>query len=94
MWSSTPEMFVGIAEAFSPKELASQFDVNVVGIHRVNRAFLPAMRKRGPGLMINISSVAGRISVPFNAAYHARASGPSKGTRWRCGRSWRLLAST
>lgn len=65
------QMFVGIAETFTTEELTRQLDVNVVGIHRVNRAALPAMRKSGKGLIINLSSVAGRIGVPFNAIYHA-----------------------
>ena len=65
------QMYVGLGEAFSAEELTRQLDVNVVGIHRVNRAFLPAMRAQGRGLMINISSVAGRMAVPFFAVYHA-----------------------
>jgi NAD(P)-dependent dehydrogenase (short-subunit alcohol dehydrogenase family) len=65
------QMFVGIAEAFTAEELAGQLDVNLVGVHRVHRAFLPAMRARGTGLLVQISSVAGRIGVPFNAVYHA-----------------------
>jgi hypothetical protein len=43
----------------------------VVGIHRVNRAFLPAMRIRGSGLIMNVSSTAGRTAVPFVGIYHA-----------------------
>lgn len=65
------QMFTGITEAFSADELALQLDINVVGVHRMNRAFLPAMRKAGRGLVINISSVAGRMSVPFFGVYHA-----------------------
>jgi NAD(P)-dependent dehydrogenase (short-subunit alcohol dehydrogenase family) len=65
------QMFVGFTEAFSPDELTKQLDINVVGIHRMNRAFLPAMRKRGDGLIINLSSVAGRLSAPFFGVYNA-----------------------
>lgn len=64
-------MFTGFTEAFSPDELAEQLGINVVGIHRMNRAFLPAMRKRGQGLIINLSSIAGRLSAPFFGVYHA-----------------------
>lgn len=65
------QMFVGFTEAFSAEELAHQLDINIVGVHRVNRAFLPAMRERGAGLIVNISSIAGRIGLPFFGVYHA-----------------------
>jgi NAD(P)-dependent dehydrogenase (short-subunit alcohol dehydrogenase family) len=65
------QMFVGLAEAFTAEEFSRQLEVNVVGIHRVTRAFLPSMRARGRGLIINISSAAGRVAVPFHALYHA-----------------------
>lgn len=64
-------MLTGFTEAFTPEEMTAQLDVNVVGIHRMNRAFLPAMRKRGRGLIINLSSIAGRLSAPFFGVYHA-----------------------
>ena len=65
------QMFMGITEAFTADEVARQLDINVVGVHRVIRAFLPAMRRGGTGLIINVSSVAGRMSLPFFTIYHA-----------------------
>ena len=65
------QMYMGLTEAFTPDELACQLDVNVVGIHRVSRAFLPSMREKGDGLVINVSSVAGRFGVPMFGVYHA-----------------------
>lgn len=64
-------MFVGFTEAYTPDEVAWQLDVNLVGVHRVCRAFLPAMRTEGRGLIINVSSIAGRIATPFSAVYNA-----------------------
>jgi NAD(P)-dependent dehydrogenase (short-subunit alcohol dehydrogenase family) len=65
------QMYVGLAEAYTTDEVGRQMDVNVLGIHRVTRAFLPAMREAGKGLFINVSSVAGRFGAPFFAVYNA-----------------------
>ena len=65
------QMYVGLAEAYTTDEVSRQMDVNVLGIHRVTRAFLPAMREKGDGLFINVSSVAGRFGAPFFAVYNA-----------------------
>ncbi len=69
--NSAGQMYVGLAEAFTAEELSRQLDVNIVGIHRVCRAFLPLMRQRASGLIINLSSVAGRFAAPFFGVYHA-----------------------
>lgn len=45
------QMFICLAEAFSPEEPSRQPDVNPVGPHRVIRAALPAMRERREGLV-------------------------------------------
>lgn len=65
------QMFVGITEAFTNDDLRRQLEINVVGPHRVARAALPSMRARGEGLLINVSSVAGRLALPFFGVYHA-----------------------
>lgn len=61
----------GWSEAVTPEQVNRQFDVNVTGVHRVNRAVLPAMRERGDGLIINISSVVGKKVLPWMAPYIA-----------------------
>ena len=60
----------GIAETFTDDELGKVMDVNVRGPWRVIKAVLPTMRRQREGLIINISSVAGRFSFPFQMAYN------------------------
>lgn len=62
---------IGITEAYTVEQFQQMFDVNVFGVVRVNRAVLPAMRKQGDGLLIHLSSGAGRVAVPAMAAYCA-----------------------
>lgn len=64
-------MPVGLTEAFTPEDLARCFDVNVLGAMRVTRAVLPHMRHQGAGLLIHVSSNAGRLPIPFFGAYCA-----------------------
>ncbi len=61
----------GLTEAFSTEQARRIFDVNFFGPYRVNRAVLPQMRKQRSGLIIHISSGAGRVVVPFFGAYTA-----------------------
>jgi NAD(P)-dependent dehydrogenase (short-subunit alcohol dehydrogenase family) len=60
----------GIAETFTEDDLDKVVDVNVIGSWRIIRAALPQMRKQEGGLIINISSVAGRFAFPFQMAYN------------------------
>jgi NAD(P)-dependent dehydrogenase (short-subunit alcohol dehydrogenase family) len=62
---------LGIQETFTPDDLKRIFDVNVFGLHRVSRAVLPTLRKQGNGLLLNISSLLGRITIPFMGPYNA-----------------------
>lgn len=61
----------GMQEHFTPEDFQELFEVNVIGIQRVNRAALPFLRKQGNGLLIHISSLLGRIALPFFGPYQA-----------------------
>lgn len=64
-------MPVGVSEGFSLEQLQSCFDVNLYGIVRTTRAALPFMRERRSGLLIHLSSSAGRLAIPFFGVYCA-----------------------
>lgn len=61
----------GLSETFSPEQVSAMFDVNVIGIQRVTRAALPQLRKQKSGLIINIGSILGRVTIPFIGLYGA-----------------------
>jgi NAD(P)-dependent dehydrogenase (short-subunit alcohol dehydrogenase family) len=61
----------GAVEETSPQEAMAQLDTNFFGVHRVCRAVLPIMRRQKGGVIINISSLAGLLAVPFQAFYSA-----------------------
>jgi short-subunit dehydrogenase len=61
----------GPAENLSEKEIASQFQILVFGQVQLMRLALRMMQARGEGLIINVTSLAGRLPVPFMAAYNA-----------------------
>jgi short-subunit dehydrogenase len=62
---------MGPTELVSDAALRQQFDTNVFGLMSVTRAFLPGMRARGSGRIINISSVGGRMTFPYMGVYNA-----------------------
>lgn len=69
-------MVLGPAEAFTAQQLASLYDVNVLGTQRVNRAVLPLMRARGQGLLVWVGSSSTRGGhPPFLAPYFAAKAG-------------------
>jgi len=62
---------IGMQEQFTVADWQKVFDVNVFGVQRINRAALPHLRSQGSGLIIYISSLLGRMSLPFYGPYNA-----------------------
>ena len=61
----------GAIEDVPIDEARRQFEVNLFGLARLTQLVLPHMRARGSGRILNISSMAGRITSPLGAWYHA-----------------------
>lgn len=62
---------IGPAEELPLKKIRRNFQVNLFGMIQLTQAFLPGMRKRGKGFVINIGSLAGKFAVPFQSSYVA-----------------------
>jgi len=62
--------FLAPFEMTTDEELRAMFETNVFGLAAVTRAFLPEMRDRGHGKIVNVSSVGGRITLPFFGGYN------------------------
>jgi len=65
----------GVAEAFTMSQVAALFETNVLGAVRTARAVLPVMRAQRAGLLVQVSSLIGRLvlpaMVPYSAVKHA-----------------------
>jgi NAD(P)-dependent dehydrogenase (short-subunit alcohol dehydrogenase family) len=65
-------MVFGPAEAFTPEQMIEQYDVNVLGSQRVNRAALPHLRGQHKGLLVWVGSSSTRGGTPpFLSPYFA-----------------------
>ena len=62
---------LGIQEQFTIDDFKRLFDINVFGIQRVNRAALPLLRNQSSGLLVHVSSLLGRMTLPFYGPYNA-----------------------
>lgn len=65
---------VGIFEKATKEQIQKQFDTNVFGVMNVTRQILPYFRKKKSGIIINVTSMGGRLTFPIYSVYH--------GTKW------------
>ena len=61
----------GPLEALSNEQIDRQLQTNLYGVLHTMRAIIPHMRERKDGTIINVSSIAGRMTFPFTSVYHA-----------------------
>jgi NADP-dependent 3-hydroxy acid dehydrogenase YdfG len=61
----------GPVEVLPDEAVRRQFDTNVFGVLNITRAVLPAMRVRGSGRIVNVSSLLGRVTFPLMGVYGA-----------------------
>lgn len=62
---------MGPIELVDDAAVRRQFEVNVFSLLDLTRRLVPAMRARKSGRIINISSIAGKVSLPFMGIYNA-----------------------
>lgn len=61
----------GPLEAMKGQQIQEQFATNLFGLIGVTQQILPAMRDAGEGLIINVSSIVGRLALPYASSYVA-----------------------
>ncbi|HET9625542.1 MAG TPA: SDR family oxidoreductase [Kofleriaceae bacterium] len=62
---------LGPTSEISDAEMRRQYETNVFGLMNVTRAVLPRMRTRGAGRIVNLSSVGGRLTLPYFGVYNS-----------------------
>lgn len=61
--------YLGAVENIAMEEARKQLDVNVFGLARLTQLVLPVMRKQGSGRIVNVASIAGKMSFGFMGWY-------------------------
>jgi NAD(P)-dependent dehydrogenase (short-subunit alcohol dehydrogenase family) len=62
---------VGPLEGATEEQIQLQMDTNFMGTVRVMKAFIPLLKEQKHGVIINLSSVAGRVGMPLYSIYNA-----------------------
>ena len=60
----------GTLESFTRERIIRQFNTNVIGLLDVTKALLPHFRQNKDGIIINISSIGGKMAFPLGSLYH------------------------
>jgi short-subunit dehydrogenase len=71
LWNNAGFGLYGPVEEISIDKARYQFDVNLFGLAKLTQKVLPHMREKRSGLIINTSSMGGKIYTPLGAWYHA-----------------------
>lgn len=72
LWNNAGYSLTGAIENISYEEAKRQFDVNLFGVAEMTKGVLPSMRKQGKGIIINTSSIGGKMHMPLlQSWYHA-----------------------
>ncbi len=60
---------IGSLEDLSLSEIKAQYETNVFGLIRVTQAVLPIMREQKSGIIVNVSSIGGKMAIPLSSTY-------------------------
>ncbi len=60
----------GSLEAFEMDAIRHQYDTNVIGLLAVTKAVLPHFRANNSGMIVNVSSIGGKMTFPLGTLYH------------------------
>ncbi|MBS1662659.1 MAG: SDR family NAD(P)-dependent oxidoreductase [Bacteroidetes bacterium] len=71
LWNNAGYGLYGAVEDIPIEEAKRQFEVNLFGLARLTQLVIPYMRNADSGLIINTSSMGGKIYTPLGAWYHA-----------------------
>jgi NAD(P)-dependent dehydrogenase (short-subunit alcohol dehydrogenase family) len=66
---------IGPLESVSEEQLQRQINTNLLGAIRITQAFIPHFRQKKSGTFLNITSIAGLVTFPFDSLYHTTKFG-------------------
>src|SRR6266498_5826367 len=62
---------IGAFEKSTMQDAKAQLETNFFGAVRIIKAVLPIMRSQHRGVIVNVTSMGGRVAIPFDSFYHA-----------------------